>query len=233
MAQRSRNEQRPSQANAAPKKVLTLRTAWVIGLSVVIVILLAAAAAVLVRARPRVPDTLTGVTPAADREGPVLGSSTATVKIIEYADFGCPTCRAWQQSGTLDRLRNKYGDKIQFIWRDFPVITPQSPKAAEAGQCAYDQGKFWEYHDYLYAHAGDLSVAGLKAAADAIGLKTDTFGQCLDSGKYQALVVRSIQDGMAHQILGTPTFFINGRQVSGVPGFDYLVSIIDPLLAGR
>lgn len=225
---------RSSQTSAAPKTVLGVNAVWVVGLSVVVVILLAAAVLVLARPKTPAPTTLSEATVAvSEREGPALGPITATVKIVEYGDFGCPTCRAWHQTGALNHLRAKYGDKIQFIWRDFPVITAQSPKAAEAGQCAYDQGKFWEYHDYLYAHPDALSVEGLKASAGAVGLQANTFSQCLDSGKYQAQIDRSIQDGTARQIVGTPTFFINGRQVSGVPSFDYLVSIIDPLLAGN
>ena len=83
-------------------------------------------------------------------DDPALGPTTAKVTIIEYGDFGCPTCRAWHRAGILDQVLAQYGDQVRFLWRDFPVITPQSPKAAEAGQCAYDQGKFWDYHDLLY-----------------------------------------------------------------------------------
>ena len=74
----------------------------------------------------------------------------------------------------------EYGDQVQFVWRDFPIITAQSPKAAEAGQCAFDQGKFWEYHDYLFERANSLSVSDLKAYAREVGLDGEQFDQCLD-----------------------------------------------------
>ena len=67
---------------------------------------------------------------------PALGASNAAVTIIEYGDFGCPSCRVWHQDGVMQKIMAQYGDKVQFVWRDFPVITAQSPKAAEAGQCA-------------------------------------------------------------------------------------------------
>ena len=75
-------------------------------------------------------------------DNPSLGSASARVTIVEYADFGCTSCRAWHNAGILDQIRALYGDKVQFVWKDFPVITAQSPKAAEAGQCAFDQGVF-------------------------------------------------------------------------------------------
>ena len=62
------------------------------------------------------------------------------------------------QLGILDQLRAKYGDQIRFVWRDFPVITLLSPKAAEAGQCAHEQGKFWEFHDLVYNHDGAIEA---------------------------------------------------------------------------
>ena len=81
--------------------------------------------------------------------------------IIEYGDFGCPTCRGWEQAGVLKQIVATYGDQVHFVWRDYPIITAQSPQAAEAGQCAFDQGKFWQYHDLLYAKQPALSISDL------------------------------------------------------------------------
>ncbi|MBI3761255.1 MAG: thioredoxin domain-containing protein, partial [Chloroflexi bacterium] len=117
-------------------------------------------------------------------DDPSLGPSTAPVTIVEYGDFGCPSCRAWHQAGILDRIRAQYGERVRFVWRDFPIITAQSPKAAEAGQCAYDQSKFWEYHDLVYDRAPAIGVSDLKAYAAEIGLEVEKFNQCLDSGQH-------------------------------------------------
>src|SRR5260221_6782781 len=113
---------------------------------------------------------------------PSLGPQSAPVTLVEYGDFACPTCKAWHQAGVLKQVRAKYGDRLRFVWRDFPIIAPESFKAAEAGQCANDQGKFWPYHDTLYDHAPALDVSDLKAYARAVGLDAATFDRCLDSG---------------------------------------------------
>ena len=164
-------------------------------------------------------------------DDPALGPATAPVTIIEYGDFGCPSCRAWHRAGILDQVRAKYGDKVRFVWRDFRVITAQSPKAAEAGQCAYDQGKFWEYHDLLYERAPAIGVSDLKAYSAEIGLDTAKFDLCLDSGQHRATVDRDLQDAFARRFRGTPSFLVNNQPLVGPPSFEYLQSLIDPILA--
>ena len=74
----------------------------------------------------------------------LLGPETAPVRIVEYGDFGCPSCRAWHNAGIREQLLADFGDQLSFEFRHFPVITAQSPKAAEAAQCASEQGAFWE-----------------------------------------------------------------------------------------
>ncbi len=164
---------------------------------------------------------------------PTLGPDSAKVTIVEYGDFGCPTCRAWYRAGVLQQLIAAYGDRIQFVWKDFPVITAQSPKAAEAGQCAFDQAKFWQYHDLLYEKAPALSVAELKDYAAQLGLDTAKFNQCLDSGQDAAKVEQSLNEAeRQYAFPGTPSFLINGKKLIGPPTFETLKSIIDPILAG-
>ena len=160
-----------------------------------------------------------------------IGPATAPVTIVEYGDFGCPTCLAWHKAGILNQVISQYGDKVHFVWRDFPVITPQSPKAAEAGRCAQDQGKFWEYHDLLYAKAPVLDVNSLKTYATQMGLDAVKFNQCLDSGQHQAEVSRDEQDAYTYHFTGTPSFLINGQPMAGPQSFQTLQSLIDPILA--
>ena len=163
-------------------------------------------------------------------DDPALGSPDAQATIIEYGDFGCPSCQAWHRAGILRQLRATYGDRIRFVWRDFPVITAQSPQAAEAAQCAYDQGRFWEYHDLLYDRAPALSVSNLKGYSAEIGLSTEKFDRCLDSGQHQATVEQDKQEAFRLGLRGTPSFFVNGQLLVGPPSLDYLQSLIDPLL---
>ena len=176
--------------------------------------------------------TAADTTPADNATHPALGPDNAPITIAEYADFGCPSCQAWHRAGILNQIRTQYGDKVRFVWYDFPVITPQSPKAAEAARCAADQGKFWEYHDLLYLRAPAIGVDALKAYARELKLDSASFNQCLDAGVHQAAVERDLQDAFAHQFHGTPSFLINGQPLIGPPAFAVLQRRIDALLAG-
>ena len=146
----------------------------------------------------------------------IQGLIDAPVSIVEFGDFGCPSCRAWHNSGIKAALIDDYGDDISFTFRHFPVITNQSPKAAEAGQCASEQGQFWAYHDFIYEQTplAALSPDQLKSYATAIGLDGDQFNQCLDSGQYASYVSRDRQAAFSAGAAGTPTFYINGQIVS-------------------
>lgn len=168
--------------------------------------------------------------PASDSSVSILrsiGPETAPVTITEYADFGCTSCKAWHQFGIKQKIIDKYGEQVRFVWRDFPVITSDSPKAAEAGFCAHDQGKFWQYHDVVYENAPALSIGNLKTYAAETGLDTEKFNQCLDSGQHTADVDVDLQDALGRGFRGVPTFLVNGDPLIGPPSFEQLSSIID------
>jgi protein-disulfide isomerase len=171
--------------------------------------------------------------PAPMAAAPSLGPPTAPVTIIEYADFGCPACWAWHKQGVLNELRNKYGDQIRFVWRDFPVITLLSPKAAEAGQCAHEQGKFWEFHDSVYAHDGAIEASDLNAYAAEIGLNMDQFNECVISRRYRDRVNAEQYESFGRGLRGTPSFFVNGQPVIGPQRLAIFEDIIDPILAAK
>ena len=164
---------------------------------------------------------------------PALGVEGAPIVIIEYGDFGCPTCRVWHQAGIRDQILEEYGEKVMFVWRDYPVITGQSPKAAEAGQCAFDQNKFWEYHDYIYEQGSSLSLDSLKAYAGEIGLDGEQFNECLDSGKNKAKVNANLQLGYELGFPGAPGFVVNDTKLPGPPMYETLKGIIDDILAAQ
>lgn len=165
-------------------------------------------------------------------EDAFLGQQVAKVIITEYSDFACPACRAWHNSGILDRIMEEYGDDIKFVWKDFPVITPQSPKAAEAGQCAQDQDKFWEYHNLVYKSRG-LGFSALKGFAQEIGLDTVAFNKCLDSGLHKATVDKDLNEARNLRLRGTPSFIINGTKLTGPPSYERLANIIENSLAAK
>ena len=165
----------------------------------------------------------------ADRlnDDPTLGAANAPVTIIEYGDFGCPSCRAWHNAGIPDQIMATYGDQVRFVWRDFPVITAFSPDAAQAAQCAYDQERFWEYHDLLFERANSLRVGDLKNYASELGLDRAEFDRCLDSQQHQATVEVDLEDAYGLRLRGTPSFLVNGQPLAGPPNFQALQQIIE------
>lgn len=162
-----------------------------------------------------------------------LGPENAEIVVIEFSDFECPYCGA--AMGTHEVLVDRFKSqdptweaavpelkrlaeegKIKFVYRDFPLSGhPNAQKAAEASECAKDQGKFWEYHDILFANQDALTVPSLKQYASQIGLNTNEFNECLDSNEKAAEVQKDMQDGQNAGVSGTPSFFVNGREISG------------------
>jgi len=189
-------------------------------------VVIVSALALTLGSRPNAP-ALSAARLASD---PSLGPPSAKVTIIEYGDFGCTTCRGWEQAGVLKQIVAAYGDQVHFVWRDYPIITAQSPQAARAGQCAFDQGRFWQYHDLLYASAPALSISDLKTYAARLGLDATRFNQCLDSGQDNAKVDQSMAEARAYGFIGTPSFIVNGQKVVGPASFSQFKSMIDPLL---
>jgi protein-disulfide isomerase len=159
-----------------------------------------------------------------------IGPETAPVTIVEYADFACITCKAWHQFGIREQVLKEYGDQVRFVWHDFPVTSPASPKAAEAGYCAHDQDQFWAYHDILFANAPALAVDHLKAYADEIGLDMQQFNNCLDSGEHQQSVESALNAAMDLGLRSVPSFMVNQRRLIGPPSFEQLSNAIDELL---
>jgi len=165
-------------------------------------------------------------------DDPAQGSNDAPVTIIEFSDFQCPYSKKYYDE-ILPIILSEYGDKIQYVYRDFPLISihPQAQKAAEAAQCAFEQGKFLEYHNMLYENQGKLELANLKAYAAVLGLNESEFNLCLDSGKYAREVEKDVEDGRNYGVTGSPTFLINGRKLVGAQPFSTFQKVIEEELA--
>jgi protein-disulfide isomerase len=164
---------------------------------------------------------------------PSVGSASAPITLVEFSDYQCPYCGRVEP--TLKRLRAAYGDKIRFVWKDFPLtqIHPQAFKASEAAHCAGDQGKYWDLHDVLFSKQSELQLDDLKRHALTLGLKTDDFNQCLDSGKYAERVRDGVAEGGQLGVNSTPTVFINGRRFSGAQPYEVFAKAIDEELAAK
>jgi protein-disulfide isomerase len=162
---------------------------------------------------------------------PFKGSAMAPVTIVEFTDFHCPFCK--RVLPTLGQLDSQYGDNVRLVFRDFPIdnLHPGARKAHEAARCAHEQGKFWAYHDALFANAPEASPEQLKTYAKEVGLDVPAFEQCFNSGTYQAAVQRDVEEGTGVGVTGTPAFFINGRLISGAQPLERFVRVIEEELA--
>jgi len=150
----------------------------------------------------------------------------ALITIVEFGDFGCPFCK---EASYVGRSVSEHSDAVRFIYRDFPVVDlhPGADKAAEAGECAQDQNRFFDYHDKLFQNQSDLSVDSLKRYAVELGLNSSKFDSCLDSGKYTEEVASDRLDGIQAGVRGTPTFFFNGHLIEGAIPKDIFDALLD------
>jgi len=173
------------------------------------------------------------LTLAVSPSNPSVGSASAPITLIEFSDYQCPYCGRVEP--TLKRLRAAYGDKIRFVWKDFPLtqIHPQAFKAGEAAHCAGDQGKYWELHDVLFNKQSELQLDDLKRHALTLGLNVDAFNQCLDSSKHAERVRDGVAEGGQVGVNSTPTIFINGRRFSGAQPYEVFAAAIDEELARK
>ncbi len=158
---------------------------------------------------------------------PAHGPADAPVTVVEFSDFECPYCA--RLASVLDEVKRHYGDTVRVVYRHYPLtgIHPNAWKAAEASLCAHQQGRFWEFHDLLFADQGALGAADLKAKAERLDLDAESFGECLDSGRHYDAVLADVRAGDAVGVSGTPALFVNGRFVGGAVPFATLAELIE------
>ena len=163
-------------------------------------------------------------------DGPSLGPADAPVTIVVFSDYQCEFCARVEP--TLKQVATAYAGKVRFVFQPYPLnIHPLAPKASEAAFCAGEQGKFWEMHDQLFANQNALGPDALKVHAKALGLDAAKFDACLDSGKTAAAVEASKKLGDGLGISSTPSFFVNGRPLTGALPFERFKELIDWELA--
>src|SRR5262249_40244335 len=161
---------------------------------------------------------------------PQLGPDNAPVTVVEFADFQCPFCGKAEPA--VRQIREKYGDKIKLVYMDFPLpMHNNALDAAKAARCANEQGKFWPYHDQLFANQTKLSPVDLKGYAKNLQLDTTKFDACFDQAKYEAEVRKDMAEGQKLGVDGTPSFYIDGRPLIGAQPESAFASIIDEALA--
>jgi len=178
------------------------------------------------------PSPTAGIVQVSADDDPAIGPQDARVLIVEFSDFQCSYCARFATE-TLGQILDTYGDQVRFVYRDFPLtsIHPHAQKAAEATQCAYEQGKYWEYSDLLFQNQQALDVDSLKGYAQQLGLDTDAFNECLDSGQYASEIQKDLTEGQSYGVTATPSFFINGRLLRGAKPFSAFQAMIEEELA--
>ncbi len=160
-----------------------------------------------------------------------VGDPNAPIKVIEYSDFKCVHCMNFWESSEK-RLLTEYVEtgKVYYQYISFSFLSPESYTSAEAAYCAMDQGKFWEYHDYLFANYGTALTDGvLKKIAQQLGLNMNDFNACYNSNKYQVKVQEDFSAGQSLGVNSTPTFIVNGKNVFS----NELFGAIDEALAAQ
>ena len=172
-------------------------------------------------------------------------SASAQITIVEFGDYRCPACK--EAYPAAKQIIKDYGDKINFVFRNYPFLPDSaidsapnaSTLAANSAECAADQGKFWQMHDWLYDNQPDESnikmynVTDLTKAAVSLGVDETKFKSCLSSKTDNGRVQADYAAGQLANVTGTPSFFVNGQLLSGVPTYDDLKSVIDQLLKGK
>jgi len=161
----------------------------------------------------------------------IRGDSKAKVMLVEFSDLQCPFCSNVHQ--TLQKLVNDYQGQVAWVYRHFPIdqLHPYARKAAEASECASEQGKFWEFADNIFANQSLLSDDYLKTAAGQIGLNMGKFNDCLTSGKYAGKVQGNQDEGASAGITGTPGTYVNDFLIKGAKPYEEFKAAIDKFLA--
>ena len=167
---------------------------------------------------------------ASEDDDPWTGNKSAPVTIVIFSDYTCPYCAKFAEVERM--IAENYSDKVKIVFRDFPVHGEISYKAAEAADCALEQGKFWEYHYILFERQREWinNVSKLYDYAKELGLDVNKFKACLDSDKYRDEVRKDYEDGIRYGVQGTPTFFVNGKMYVGYRSYDEMVKIIESAL---
>ncbi len=169
-------------------------------------------------------------------DSPVLGNKNAKITIIEFADFRCPFCERFYKDAEKQIIANYVNTgKAKLVFKHYAFLGQESVWASEAAECANEQGKFWEYHNWLYDNQASesnlayYSKANLIKYASKVGLNSAQFSSCLNSDKYSTRVAADLSQGKDAGVNGTPTVLINGQSIVGAQPFSAFKAVIDTI----
>ncbi|MFA5105662.1 MAG: thioredoxin domain-containing protein [Candidatus Micrarchaeia archaeon] len=169
--------------------------------------------------------------PPTDLKGITYGNESANITVVEFGCYVCPYTRSAEND--VRGLLSKYGDRIYFVFKPFPLPNhPYSKEAAIAAECANEEGKYWEYRALLFDNQKDVEANGTAALSDVAGrLNLSGFESCMASGRYDPMINVSVSEGDACGIYGTPTIFVNGQAFVGESAAKQAETRIQQLLA--
>jgi protein-disulfide isomerase len=160
------------------------------------------------------------------KDDPSRGPESAKVTIVAFSDFQCPYCAMAAPKAVA--LAAQYPQDVKLVFKQFPLdFHSNAYDAAEASLAAHAQGKFWQLHDKMFANFRQLTRENILRWAEEVGLNMGTFKADLDSGKYRSMIDREVNEGTGAGVMGTPTFFINGKRYNGPFELEALKRIID------
>jgi protein-disulfide isomerase len=175
---------------------------------------------------PRIPGPVVTVSPDDD---PSTGPTTAPVTIIEFSDFQCPFCK--RSAGVVKDILRAYGEKVRFVYRDYPTPNHIYAKAAaEAAQCAAAQEQFWAFHDLLFERQRPGYGWDFGQLAQETSMDMAEFSHCIQTHQYASEVEGDLRDALNVGVTSTPTFFVNGRPLVGARSFEEFKLLIDMAL---
>jgi protein-disulfide isomerase len=161
---------------------------------------------------------------------PSFGNPNSKVKLVEFSDFQCPYCARFAKD-TVARIKQEFGDKIFFVFRDLPIASHKHAfGAAVAAKCANKSGKFWEYHDLLFDNQQALEQESLVQYASELGIDSTEFKSCLSDNSIHDLVREDLRVAQELNINGTPSLVFNGELIEGAVSFDAMKKKIDEAL---
>jgi protein-disulfide isomerase len=168
----------------------------------------------------------------------VLGSPDAPITMYEFSDFGCPSCRQFALF-TFPTLKEEYIDtgKVRFVYKDYPIVSEHGHLAAQAAECAGEQGAYWEMHDQLFLDPAawntspEEALATFRSYAETLEIDADALSMCIVEERFRPDVDADFQEGLDIGIFGTPTFIINRKLLGGAQPIEVFREVIDRELA--
>ena len=233
----AKQPQKPKSAYSAPRKQQPaskkskLSPAVLLGIIAAVVLVVAGIIILAVRSA-NAPLTATNRV----GEGAVWGPADAPVTILNFADFGCSHCRDFAQNQEK-QLRADYEatGKVRYEFRHMIIGGTPTRDAANASECAADQGRFWDYHDALFARQGTsanpFTKPLLKRYGAELGLDATLFDKCVDQNLHYNAIAESESDARSRGVNATPTFFINGKKIEGAVPYDQFKAEVEAALA--